>query len=278
MLINFSQHNDSNKHRIIQPKTSVLPRLRHLGIDRELKGWFMSSCTASLIIFTESEKYLVLFHLTLWQVFQNTQTGIIVEKNVNICDLLISHSYIDCFMSFDKTFKKTNKKAAFLCEQWNIWRFCVIWKIPKYFTSLLILIWDLESLQKVCETRQHLCWSWDEAATVKVIPSKDMTQKVGWLPSSEDHGLCRQRQLYCTLLNTRPNIFHIRAHIPVSNEKHLRILIDWLIDLPSFITWYLLQNILWMRVFVQVFPFFNYHRNKLTQWQWESDLSCLNPS
>ena len=76
--------------------------------------------------------------------------------------------------------------------------------------------------------RRQQCWSWDQVGTGSMVPSKDLTQEAGWLPSSEDRGLCRPRWLYCALLYTGLACFSIRTHISMSNEKCLRILIDWL--------------------------------------------------
>ena len=76
--------------------------------------------------------------------------------------------------------------------------------------------------------RQQQCGSWDQGGTGSMVPSKDLTQEAGWPPPAEDRGLCRQRQLYCALLYTGLACFSIRTHISKSNEKCLRILIDWL--------------------------------------------------
>ena len=83
----------------------------------------------------------------------------------------------------------------------------VSWKISKYFISLLILIWDLESLYEGLWDETAAVWelrleAWFpvrelEVGTGSMVPSKDLTQEAGWPPPSEDRGLCRPRQLYC---------------------------------------------------------------------------------
>lgn len=76
--------------------------------------------------------------------WQNTQSGIIVGNNVNICDALISHWCVAHFTCLDWT-SITTTSAPFLYACSNTWQICVIWKIPKCVIFLLILIWDIGS-------------------------------------------------------------------------------------------------------------------------------------
>ena len=132
---------------------------------------------------------------------------------------------------------KLIKKCYFLYEQSNIWRFYIIWKTPKYFISLLILIWDLEPRYEGL---------WDErVAVLELRPGRDWkhgsqqgpdpTREAGWLLPLKTGPLWTKTAV-SYIVRQRPGVFQYwNAYLSVQWEfKNTHWLICLLVLLDTY--------------------------------------------